>query len=106
MGTEQYYNAVYASADELVKGISKLQENYDTFDKAIVNFADLFINLSVNILKLGTAVTQLTESYGQFDSGINENTDGVAEVATDTADTAKKLNFWQKLLKLFGLFKE
>ena len=65
-----------------------------------------FINLSVNILKLGTAVTQLTESYGQFDSGINENTDGVAEVATDTADTAKKLNFWQKLLNLFGLFKE
>jgi len=65
-----------------------------------------FINLSANILKLGTAVTQLTESYGQFDSGINENTDGVAEVATDTADTAKKLNFWQKLLKLFGLFKE
>lgn len=53
-----------------------------------------------------TAVTQLTESYGQFDSGINENTDGVAEVTTDTADTAKKLNFWQKLLKLFGLFKE
>lgn len=90
MGTEQYYNAVYASADELVKGISKLQENYDAFDKAIVNFADLFINLSVNILKLGTAVTQPTESYGQFDSGINENTDGVAEVATDTA---KKLNF-------------
>lgn len=65
-----------------------------------------FINLSANILKLGTAVTQLTESYGQFDSGINENTDGVAEVTTDTADTAKKLNFWQKLLKLFGLFKE
>ena len=28
------------------------------------------------------------------------------EVTTDTADTAKKLNFWQKLLKLFGLYKE
>mgnify|MGYP006979423341 FL=1 len=65
-----------------------------------------FINLSVNVSKLGTAVTQLTESYGQFDSGINENTDGVAEVTTDTTETAKKLNFWQKLLKLFGLYKE
>jgi len=28
------------------------------------------------------------------------------EVTIDTADTAKKLNFWQKLLKLFGLYKE
>ncbi len=219
MGTEQYYNAVYAGADELVNGIAKLQENYENFDKAIVNLADSLINLSVNVSKLGAAVTQLTESYGQLDSGINEYTDGVAEivaaysqiadgtgslvtgskalaagsdtlkqgtvdmysgitslddgakqlndgtkefyeqtdgmdtkiedtvnemldsisggdseivsfvsdkntdvkavqfviktaaiqkqeVTTDTADTAKKLNFWQKLLKLFGLYKE
>ena len=28
------------------------------------------------------------------------------EIAVDTVDIAKKLNFWQKLLKLFGLYKK
>lgn len=219
MGTEQYYNAVYAGAGEIVKGIKELQDNYEQFDAAIVNLADSLINLSVNVSKLNAAVTQLTQMYGQLDGGIGEYTDGVAqivaaysqiadgtyslvsgskslaagsdtlkqgtkdmysgivtlddgakqlndgtkefyeqtdgmdtkiedtvnemldsisggdseivsfvsdkntevkavqfviktaaiekqEIAVDTVDTAKKLNFWQKLLKLFGLYKE
>lgn len=219
MGTEQYYNAVYAGAGEIVKGIKELQDNYEQFDAAIVNLADSLINLSVNVSKLNAAVTQLTQMYGQLDGGIGEYTDGVVqivaaysqiadgtyslvsgskslaagsdtlkqgtkdmysgivtlddgakqlndgtkefyeqtdeidtkiedtvnemldsisggdseivsfvsdkntevkavqfviktaaiekqEIAEDTVDTAKKLNFWQKLLKLFGLYKE
>lgn len=81
MGTEQYYNAVYAGAGSLVTGVSQLQENYEQFDKAIVNLADSLINLSVNVSKLGAAVTQLTDSYGQLDGGIGEYTDGVAQIA-------------------------
>ena len=80
MGTEQYYNAVYAGAGEIVKGIKELQDNYEQFDAAIVNLADSLINLSVNVSKLNAAVTQLTQMYGQLDGGIGEYTDGVAQI--------------------------
>ncbi len=80
MGTEQYYNAVYAGAGEIVKGIKELQDNYEQFDASIVNLADSLINLSVNVTKLNAAVTQLTQMYGQLDGGIGEYTDGVAQI--------------------------
>lgn len=79
-GTSQYLDAVSAGVSELVTGLEQLKSQYETFDKAILTFADTLSDMAVKLSTLKGGIDQLVESYGSLDTGIQNYTDGVAAI--------------------------
>lgn len=79
-GTETYLNTVSSGVDSLVSGLSVLKTKYETFDAAIVTFANTLSGLAVNMSSLKSGIDQLVTNYATLDSGITEYTNGVASI--------------------------
>ena len=79
-GTKQYFNTISGGASDLTAGLEQLNNNYATFDTAIVTLADSISGLTANMTTLRDAINQLVDSYESLDSGIGAYTDGVASI--------------------------
>lgn len=79
-GTKTYLDTVSSGMDSLVNGLAELKTKYESFDAAIVTFANTLSGLAVNMSSLKGGIDQLLVNYDALDSGINQYTNGVAEI--------------------------
>lgn len=77
IGTKNYLDYVSQGVDTLVSGLSELKKNYEEFDYAIQDLANILSLLSVNMVMLKSGINLLIDQYSTLDSGINEYTDSV-----------------------------
>lgn len=88
-GTKEFYEQTDGMDTKIEDTVNEMLDSISGGDSEIVSFvSDKNTDVKAVQFVIKTAAIQKQE------------------VTTDTADTAKKLNFWQKLLKLFGLYKE
>lgn len=80
-GTEGYLNELSGAVSTLTEGAASLKNNYDTFDQAIIGLANTLSGLTVKVSKLTEGINQLVANYGDLDTGLNQYTNAVAQIA-------------------------
>lgn len=80
-GNENYLNSVSKGMDNFVVNLGKIKNQYELFDNSIQQLATELNNMSNNLSNLSSAVSQIVEQYKSMDTGINEYTKGVANLA-------------------------
>lgn len=81
-GTESYLNGVAEGTNDLYTGVTALEKEYEKFDKAISELAVTLRGMVTKMSELTTGINQLVTSYKKFDKGLNQYTDGVAEIVS------------------------
>lgn len=93
-GTESYLTGVNDNLTTLLTGAQSLQKNYAAFDDTISGMADTLGTLAYQMGELSGAINTLVAEYEKLDTGINDYTDGVAQIVaaySKVSDGASKL---------------
>lgn len=79
-GTQTYLDSISAAVTQLSNGVSKLNQQYETFDAAIVALSQTLSGLLVDMSNLSNGINTLVEKYTKLDKGIADYTSGVANI--------------------------
>ena len=80
-GTGNYLGNLAASVDSLYQNLGALRTQYELFDAKIGELAAALGDMPVKLSALSGGINGLVTTYALLDSGINEYTGGVAQVA-------------------------
>lgn len=98
---------LYDGCTELKDGTAEMRSETDGMDTKIQNKIDEMINeITGGDATVRSFVSDANTDVESLQFVIQSESIDIPEVAADTPATKKELNFWQKLLKLFGLYKE
>lgn len=79
-GTEGYLDGIAAELPALTDGLADLTTQYEIFDASITQLMNTLSGMTGNLSVLADGINTLVEEYETLDGGIEEYTDGVAQV--------------------------
>lgn len=102
-GSEIYLEKLSQSISEIHLGSSDLNESYRQFDQAISELLSSLNKMISKLPKLTDALNILLDKYSEFDKGLIDYTDALAQIVVghqEIVDGASSLNIGSSSLKL------